>query len=559
MGVSIRKDGLMRLTTTSRMTAATAAVLVGMIVVACVATAPRAALGQAAPNDAGDNPGGTTATTPAPDNAPAPETTPAPAVTPTRATATRKTSTLAVGVGRSSLITAPLPTKTVSIGDPKIADVQILSPTQLLISGKGVGTTDLILFDANGQAEQLEVLVAADGAGALAELRRLFPDSDIDVRQSRDTLVVSGKLARIEDGERLKKFMDTSGVKWVDMTTLAGVQQVQIKITIAEANRVAIRALAINVGYSDGRSFGASNIDLGQFGLATVDQVHVFGDKDPTNAITLFGRAFVGDTLIEAFLAALAENQYLRVLAEPSLVALSGEEANFLAGGEFPIPVVQGTGSTAGGGTAVTIEYKTFGVQLHFRPTVTGEGNIRLHVAPEVSELSNEGAVTLQGFSIPGLNTRRAETTLELKSGQSFGMAGLISQSTQAKSSRVPGLGDIPVIGSMFRSVRYQQGDTELLVVVTAALVEPLSVATRPPVPSQFHAAPNDWEVYGLAHVEGSAAPQMTPADKQWLRDRGLDRLKGPGAWVTFDTKDAVTAAPEQPVSGGGNAAPAKK
>ena len=199
---------------------------------------------------------------------------------------------------------------------------------------------------------------------------------------------------------------------------------------------------------------------------------------------------------------ALAENQYLRVLAEPSLVALSGEEANFLAGGEFPIPVVQGAGVSTSG-TSLSIEYKKFGVQLKFRPTVAGDGTIRLHVAPEVSELSNIGAIVLQGFSIPGLLTRRAETTVELKSGQTFGMAGLISQSTQARSSRVPGLGDLPVLGALFRSVRYQQGDTELVVLVTASLVEPLSLAERPPVPAEFHVVPNDWEVYSLGRVEG--------------------------------------------------------
>jgi pilus assembly protein CpaC len=458
-------------------------------------------------------------------------------------TATRPSSTLTVGVGRSTLITAPLPTKTVSIGDPRIADVQILSPTQLLISGKGVGTTDLVLFDANGRAEQLEVLVAADGPGTLAELRRVFPDANLDIRQSRDTLVISGKLARVEDADRLKKFMDSSGAKYVDMTTLAGVQQVQIKVTVAEANRTAIRALGVNA------FFGGTNVaggitpgpDLGgAINSATFDTAGNLLSAPSNPANTLF--ALFPNSDIAVFIQALAENEYLRVLSEPTLVALSGEEASFLAGGEFPIPVVQGSASTTGG-VSVSVDYKKFGVQLKFRPTVTGEGNIRLHVAPEVSELSNVGAVTLQGFNIPGIATRRAETTVELKSGQTFGLAGLISQSTQARSSRVPALGDLPIIGALFRSVRYKQGDTELVLLVTASLVEPVSLARRPPLPGQFHVVPNDWEVYSLGRIQGQGAPTMTSADKDWLREKGLDRLRGPGAWVSYDNRSAVSGA----------------
>jgi pilus assembly protein CpaC len=456
---------------------------------------------------------------------------------------------LTVGIGRSTLITAPLPTKTVSIGDPKIADVQILSPTPLLISGKGVGTTDLVLFDANGRAEQLEVLVAADGPGTLAELRRVFPEAALDVRQSRDTLVVSGKLARIEDAERFKKFMDASGARYVDMTTLAGPQQVQIKITVAEANRTAIRALGVNAFFGGSQVGGGiqPGPDVGG-ALNPTD----FALNGPVDALTINQNTTLftifPNSNFAVFVQALAENQFLRVLAEPSLVALSGEEASFLAGGEFPIPVVQGSASTTGG-VSVSIDYKKFGVQLKFRPTVTGEGNIRLHVAPEVSDLSNIGAVTLQGFNIPGIATRRAETTVELKSGQTFGLAGLISQSTQARSSRIPALGDLPVIGALFRSVRYKQGDTELVLLVTASLVEPVSLAKKPPLPGQFHVVPNDWEVYALGRNEGKGAPTMSTDDKQWLRERGLDRLKGPGAWVSYDSRSAVSAAPNKPTS----------
>jgi pilus assembly protein CpaC len=452
-------------------------------------------------------------------------------------------STMSLGVGRSKLVKTPFPSKTISIVDKKIADVQVISPTQVLVSGTGVGTTDLVMYDAEGHAQHVEIVVTADRSQLMGELKRILPGSNIDVRPSHDAVVISGTLSRAEDVERLAKYMEVQGVKYVDLTSVPGVQQVQIKVVIAEASRTAIRSLNINAGFSDGKSFGASNVDLNSFGLATNQNgLHVFGDKDPTGAVTLFGRGFVGQTLIEAFVAALAENQYLRVLAEPSLVAISGEEASFLAGGEFPIPVVQGAGASANG-TSISIDYKKFGVQLRFRPTVTGEGNIRLHVAPEVSELSNVGALQIQGFSIPGLLTRRSETTVELKSGQSFGMAGLISRSTQARSARVPGLGDLPVLGAMFRSVRYQEGNTELLLLVTASLVEPMSLANRPPMPSEFHVAPNDWELYSLARIEGETPSRISSSDAEWLRRAGLDKLRGPGAWATFETQGAMGSA----------------
>ncbi len=457
--------------------------------------------------------------------------------------ASRPGSKLNVGIGRSSLIKSPLPAKTVTISDPKIADVQILSPTQLLIAGKAPGTTDLVVFDAQGQAEQLEIVVSADRTGVLGELQGLFPGSKLALHQSRDTLVITGVLPHVDDVTRLRKYMDLSGMKYADMTTIPGVQQVQIKVMVAEANRVAIRALGINSFFGGHDFLGGSQIgpDVG----GALNPISIGTDSLisplPVNpSSSLFG-VFTHSN-IAVFVQALAENQYLRVLAEPNLVALSGEEASFLAGGEFPIPIVQGAGASTTG-VSLSIEYKKFGVQLKFRPTVTGDGTIRLHVAPEVSELSNTGAITLQGFSIPGLLTRRAETTVELKSGQSFGMAGLISQSTQARSSRVPGLGDLPVLGSLFRSVRYKQGNTELVLLVTASLVEPTSAAERPPVPSQFYVEPNDWELYALGRTEGAGSPRIAARDAEWLKKSGLDRLRGPGAWASYESRGAVGAA----------------
>jgi pilus assembly protein CpaC len=236
----------------------------------------------------------------------------------------------------------------------------------------------------------------------------------------------------------------------------------------------------------------------------------------------------------EFFLQALIENQAVRLLANPTLVALSGEQASFLVGGEYPIPVVQGGGG-GGGGNAVTIEYKEYGVRLSFEPTVLGDGAIRLHTIPEVSSLSSAGAVTIQGFEVPALLTRKSETTLELNNGQSFAMAGLLMHENQANNARIPGLGDLPILGPLFRSVRYQKKETELVILVTASLVEPMSLASTPPLPGFSHTEPIAWQLYIDGRIEGKEPAKIDADHARWLEEMGLDRLVGPGAWDSWD------------------------
>ena len=202
--------------------------------------------------------------------------------------------------------------------------------------------------------------------------------------------------------------------------------------------------------------------------------------------------------------AGLVENQYLRLLAEPNLVALR-REASFLAGGGSDS---RGAGGAVGN-ASITNEYKEFGVQLKFRPVVLGDGKIRLSVNSEVSELSDIGAIEIQGFRVPAVVTRRALTTLEVSSGQTFAMAGLLSQSITAQVARTPGLSSLPIIGSLFRSTRYRRGETELLVMVTAVLVEPVNETVFPPLPGSDHVVPSDWELYSLGRIEGLAPARL--------------------------------------------------
>ena len=433
---------------------------------------------------------------------------------------------------------------TVSIADPRIADAKSLETNEVLIVGNSVGVTDLILWGDNGEIWSASIDVSLDIDSLNADLAMLFPGTGVAVQSSQGVHFVKGTLERSDQAHQLRQFLDASKIEYVDMTKVAGLQQVQIKVRIAEVNRKAIKRMGINVLKSGSDFFGSAMIGsasggaLNSIGIGDTgsDMSSPFpfpfsGSTSPFNTLTL---GFPKEDL-NFFIQALAENQYLHMLAEPTMVALSGQEASFLAGGEFPIPVVQGGG--AGGGTSISIEYKEFGVRLRFTPTVLGDGAIRLHVAPEVSELSNLGAVVIEGFQIPSVLTRRAETTLELYSGQTFSMAGLLSQSSNARNSRVPLLGDLPVLGSLFRSVDYQLGESELVVLVTATLVEPLSHASNRAVPGDLHVIPNDWELFGIGRLEGYMRDLSEVSDDSV--DMGqLEELKGPGAWASYYEED---------------------
>jgi pilus assembly protein CpaC len=448
---------------------------------------------------------------------------------------------VSVHLGQSVIVQAPWQVARVAITDPDTADVQVLTPTEVLVIGHKLGTTDMILWSENDQVWHRRITVLVDLSFVDAELERIFPDCSLDVMQAQDVAIVSGKIRRAEQAVELRSTLESFDIKYVDRTSLAGVQQVAIKVRVAEVSRQAIRALGVNAAFGGDDFFGGLTIGPNAGGPLNPVSIGVPAGAPATShvpfsfveelgvasGITMFG-GFPGADL-ELFLQALAENQYLRVLAEPTLVALSGEEATFLAGGEFPVPIVQG--SAAGAGTTITIEYKEFGVRLRFVPYVLGDNMIRLRVEPEVSDLSDLGAVEIEGFRIPTLLTRRASTTLEMGSGQSFAMAGLLNQSTNARNSRVPLLGDLPVLGPLFRSVRYTQGETELVVLVTASLAEPSSKNRVNPVPGDLHRTPSDWELFINGKLEGPVN-ELSAEEAQWLKDLGFDQLQGPGAWA---------------------------
>lgn len=458
--------------------------------------------------------------------------------------------TLSIVVGRSQHMSLPWPAKGASLTDPAVADVQVLTPQLLLVTAKAVGTTNVLAWGEAGQTLEARIEVLSDLSRLSAELATIFPGSGLKLSQSQNTVLVTGTFERAEQAATLRRYLDAQKLNYVDLTSLAGVQQVQVQVRMAEVSRTAIRALGVNGIVSGADAFGGSAVGgLSQSSITPLRGPLPGNGTLPFNindgglspSLTLFGGLTRGD--LEVFVRALAENDYLHILAEPNLVALSGAEANFLAGGEVPIPVVQGGSSGSAG--SISIQFKPFGISLKFRPTVVGEGGIRLEVASEVSEVSDsiETLTQIGPIRTPSFLTRRAETTLEMKSGQTFAMAGLLSERTTAVSSRVPGLGDLPILGALFRSVEYKKGETELLVLVTASLVEPVSQITLPPLPGETHSDPNDWELYIMGSLGGKPRHVSNgTASPQGIQTLGFERLKGPGAWMSYGQTPAVSA-----------------
>jgi pilus assembly protein CpaC len=385
---------------------------------------------------------------------------------------------LEVAINKSQIVTADRPIDRAMIGNEKIADVLPVSDRSIYILGKEVGTTSLTLYDKmNRVIAVMDISVGPDAEALRAQLAEMFPDQSIDVRVTNGKLMLSGVVKDAGIAGRAAQLASAfAGDNVINMLAVGSPQQVMLEVRFAEVNRT--------VGEKLGVSGFANSLD-GDFRAVTGRGVSavpdpVLGTRLQSDSLLdnfgVFSALFqLGDVNIEAFLNALEEQGMSKTLAEPTLVALSGEKASFLAGGEFPIPVVQGLGGTgAGGQGAITIQFKSFGVSLGFTPTVLGDKVINLIVEPEVSSLDPSSSVTINGLTVPGLQTRRASTTLELRDGESFVLAGLLRTEYQTNAQQLPILGSIPIIGSLFRSTEFQKGETELLIVVTPRLVKPI-------------------------------------------------------------------------------------
>lgn len=390
---------------------------------------------------------------------------------------------LRVMVGKSLLINLRNERlKRISISDPAIAFAQVITATQILVHGKTPGEISLIIWDELERSRSFDLRVDVDVSACADEEHRVFPDEQITVTPSRAAIVLSGHVSSEDVSKRAEQLASAYSPKVVNVLTFGpvGAQEVLLQVKFAEVDRTALTQLGINF-FSTGAANTIGTVTTGQFGgfgsqsITPGSQTGTGTTTTSTtvsNLLNLF--VFRPDINLGAVIEALQTKNLLQILAEPNLIAVNGKKASFLAGGQFPFPIVQ----PGAGFTAVTISFKEFGVRLEFTPVITPNGNIHLQVAPEVSTLDFADALTISGFTVPALSTRKAETEFELQDGQSFVIAGLMDNRVTDVYNKIPGLGDIPILGNLFRSKSFQKSNSELMVLCT---VHRVSATTEPP------------------------------------------------------------------------------
>jgi pilus assembly protein CpaC len=384
-----------------------------------------------------------------------------------------------VTAGRSTVVPTDFDVTRIAVTNPEVADAVVVQPREVLVDGKKPGTVSLILW-ASTQRKQYDIVVEPAISGLEQQLQALFPGEDIAVSVSDEAIVLSGHVSSTNVMLRAAEIATASASKSkiINMLQVPGgseSQQVMLQVRFAEVNRKALTELGLSLFLTRNRWDGRSTTQ--QFAAPDFD------DTKP-NRLTFsdYLNLFVVDwkTGIGGVIRALQQRGGFQSLAEPNLIAYNGQEASFLAGGEFPVPVVQ-----AGSTNAVTIMFKEFGVRLNFKPTIAGD-MIRLKVRPEVSTLDFANGISLEGFRIPALTTRRAETDVELRDGQSFAIAGLLDNIRQNDAAAIPILSKLPVIGSLFKSKADRAEETELMVLITPRLVRALNPDEVPPLPTSI-------------------------------------------------------------------------
>ncbi|MGD0760311.1 MAG: type II and III secretion system protein family protein [Candidatus Sulfotelmatobacter sp.] len=388
---------------------------------------------------------------------------------------------LRVMVGKSLLINTTERLKIISVTDPAVASVQVVTPTQILVHGHTPGEVSLIMWDDLERSRSFDLRVDVDVSACAEEEHRVFPEEQITVTPSRAAIVLSGHVSTEDVAKRAGDLASAYSPKVINVLTFGpvGAQEVLLQVKFAEVDRSALATMGVNF-VSTGAANTVGSTTTGQFGgVGTQTISQTVGQGGPftatsslSNVLNLF--LFRPDIHFGAVIEALETKNLLQILSEPNLIAMNGKEASFLAGGQFPFPIVQ----PGAGFTAVTISFKEFGVKLVFTPVIMPNGNIHLKVAPEVSTLDFSNALTISGFTVPALSTRKAETEFELQDGQSFVIAGLMDNRVTDVYNKIPGLGDIPILGAFFRSKSLQKNNSELMVLCTVHRVSP---STEPP------------------------------------------------------------------------------
>ena len=432
--------------------------------------------------------------------------------------------TLNLSQGAGTLVRLSSPMTDVFVANDQIADVQVRSATQLYVFGKGSGETTVYATGKGGRVVYAANVRVGTNIGSVDEMLRLaMPEASVNATPMNNLVLLTGTVAAPEDVEEAQRLVQAyvgEGTQVVSRLRTAVPLQVNLKVRIAEVSRSLIKEVGINLLSRHVNSGAIVGIGRGNPGTikpiisetiidprtgnpAEVGTEFTFNNLVGGTTLGLAGRLFGLDLL--GTLDLLENDGLVTTLAEPNLTALSGETASFLAGGEFPIPISQSLGT-------VSIEYKQYGVSLAFTPIVLADGRISMRVRPEVSELSTEGSIRLNGFDVPALTTRRAETTVELGSGQSFMLAGLLRNATTNDIEKAPFLGDLPILGALFRSTRYRRAETELVIIVTPYLVRPVS--NRMALPTDGYRAPTDASrvFLGQTYTGQSGPPATAPA-----------------------------------------------
>src|SRR5947207_3048253 len=391
---------------------------------------------------------------------------------------------LRVMVGKSLLINTTERLKRVSVTDPTVADALVVTATQVLVHGRSPGEVSLLIWDEYERSRSFDLRVDVDVTAAQEEVKRIFPDEQIEVSASRSAIVLSGHVTTEDVAKHAGMVAAAYSKNVINVLSFGpvGAQEVLLEVKFAEVDRSAVTQLGLNI-FSTGAANTTGTSTTGQFGgfqTSSGSTGSTFGAGNQPNInfnqpLNLF--LFRQDINLGALIQALQQKNLLEILAEPNLIAVNGKEASFLAGGEFPFPIVQ----PGQGFTAVTIQFREFGVKLRFTPVVMPNSNIHLQVVPEVSQLDFTNALTISGFTVPALSTRRAQTEFELQDGQSFVIAGLMDNRVTNIVSKMPGLGDIPILGNFFKSKNLQKSNAELMVLCTVHRVSPSSQA--PPAP----------------------------------------------------------------------------
>jgi pilus assembly protein CpaC len=417
-------------------------------------------------------------------------------------------------VGQSRVINFDRPIGRFSISNPEVAEAVMVSPNQVLVNGKTFGQVNFIAWDkSDSRFIVFDVFVRANLSLIDSQIRALFPRDDIRLSQANGSVVLSGTVREPQSAQEADAVVQAAGFKTVNMlqSPVTDMTQIQLSVRVAEVSRQKLRELGSAYASANSTSVFASGGGPASLGGQTNGNLLT---EFAGSAVNLF--LFNSGLNTAAYIRAMKTNGALRALAEPNLIAMNGQQASFLAGGEFPVPVVQG----GQGGSSVSVVFKEYGVRLNFKPTIIDEDHIRLELEPEVSTIDFANGVRFNGFVIPALRTRRAKTGVELRDGQSFALAGLMDNNESRSISKIPLLGDIPILGNLFKSSSFQKQETELMFIITADLVKPVNRDDLPKMKgvdglktgSPLGIEPKGDGITGKSGFSTEAAPEAKPA-----------------------------------------------